>query len=269
MIWLALQAARPTTHLLASKRTECVSPAIFRRRGKIFAVVMQISGDKQIQPPIAVVVAPCGAGMPCRRIVERYAGLLGNIGKRSVVIVVVEAVLAPVRHKDIGPAVVVVVRNGHAETPAVVGHAGLGRHVGERAVVVIMKQRRVGRRLLAVERIKGRAVDDINIEPAVVVVVDQPHAGALGLDDVLLLRTAHLVRPMGQSGLLRIVFEDRRAALHKAARRDRPLLLVELQRVRRTGLLAALGSRLRALSGRLLSRGSSLRAGSLSSKKGG
>ncbi len=50
-----------------------------------------------------------------------------------------------------------------------------------------MEQRRVGRRLLAVQRIEGRAVDHVNVEPSVVVVIDQANARAVGLDDVFLL----------------------------------------------------------------------------------
>ena len=60
-------------------------------------------------------------------------------------IVVVEAILAEVGDIHIGPAIVVVVADGHAKSPAIVGHAGFGRDIGKCAVVVVVKEGGVGR----------------------------------------------------------------------------------------------------------------------------
>ncbi len=160
---------------------------------------MHVSGNKQIQPPIAVVVAPRCSGRPVAKL---HAGLLRNVGKRSVVIVVVQPILAPVGNKNIRPAIVVVVGHRCANTPAVVGYTGFGCYVGKCSVVIVVEERCVRRCLFAVERIEGGAVDDVNIEPAVVVVIDQAHAGAIGFNDVLLLRRSHLVGPLGEPGFL-------------------------------------------------------------------
>ena len=184
---------------------------------------MHIAGDVQIEQSVAVVVAPGRAGRP---VAERHAGLFGHVGEGAVVIVVVEPVLAVVAHVDVGPAVVVVVGNRAAISPAVVGHAGLLRDIGERAVVIVVEQRGVRRLFLAVERVEGRAVDEVDIEPAVVVVVDQANAGAVGLDDEVLLRGAHLVDPAGEPGLFGDVLKDHRAGVDEAARGDGPFLLV-------------------------------------------
>ena len=73
---------------------------------------------------------------------------------------------------------------------------------------------------LPVEGVHRGAVDDIDVEPAVVVVVDEAHAGALGLDDVILCGRAHFVGPVGQAGFLRVVHEDDGAGLHEAAGGD-------------------------------------------------
>ena len=207
-----------------------------RLRGQMVAVEMDVSRNKQIQAPIAVIVAPRSAGRP---IPQLHAGFFRDIGKRPVVVVVVQAVLAPVGHVNIRPAVIVIVCNGHADAPAVVGYAGLRCHIRKGAVVIVMEQRRMGWRLLAIQRIEGRAIHHVNIEPAVVVVVDQANAPAFGLDNVFLLRGPHLVGPMGQSGLLRYVFEDHGPALHKAARGDGPMLRVELGWLRRAAAHAA------------------------------
>ena len=141
-------------------------------------------------------------------------------------VVAVEPVVAEVGNKDVGPAVVVEIRDGHAEAPAVVGDAGLVGHVGKGSVVIVVKERGMGRGALAAERIVGRAVHQIDVEPAVVVVVDQAHAGAVGLQNVFLLRRAHFMAPAGKPRGLGHVLEDHRALFHKPAGGDGPLVLV-------------------------------------------
>ncbi len=68
--------------------------------------------------------------------------------------------------------------------------------------MVVVEQGRMGRLFLAVQSLKRRAVDQIDVRPAVVVVVDQADAGAVGLDDEALLRHAHLVDPAGKPAFL-------------------------------------------------------------------
>src|ERR1700723_4386765 len=98
---------------------------------------MDVAGDKEIKPAVAIVVAKAGTGRP---VAERNAGAFTDVGKGAVMIVVVEPVLAVVGHVEVGPAVIVEVAHGHSEAPAVVGHAGLGSNVGKGAVVVVVKQ---------------------------------------------------------------------------------------------------------------------------------
>ena len=184
---------------------------------------MQVAGDEKIEPAIAVVVAPGCAVAP---VAQRHAGFLGHVGEGAVVVVAVEAVLAEVGDKDVGPAVVVKVANGHTEAPAVVGHAGLRGHVGKRSVVVVMEERGVRRRGLAGERVIGRAIDEVDVEPAVVVVVDKAHAGAVGLQDVLFGAGAHHVLPASQAGRLAHILKNNGAGVDKAACGDGAVLRV-------------------------------------------
>src|SRR5207302_1706388 len=90
--------------------------------------------NKEIEPAVAVIVAPGCASRPAA---ESDAGFFGNIDKGAVVIVVVEAVFAVVGDVNVGPAVVIVVGHGDAKAPAVVGDAGLIGDVGEGAVVIV------------------------------------------------------------------------------------------------------------------------------------
>src|ERR1017187_7420910 len=95
------------------------------------------------------------------------------------------------------------------------------------AVVVVVKQRGVRRRFFAIKRAESRPVDQIIIEPAVVVVVDKANTGAVGLDDELLLRHTHLVYPSGKPCLLGNVFEDDRPLVDESSRGDwSPLFVI-------------------------------------------
>jgi hypothetical protein len=113
---------------------------------------VNVAGNKQVEPPVAVVVAKARAGGP---VAQRDAGSFSHVGKGSVVVVVVQAVFAVVADVEIGPAVVVEVSHRHAKTPAVIGDARFLGHVGKGSVVVVMKERGARRLGLAVQRIEG------------------------------------------------------------------------------------------------------------------
>src|SRR5258708_16895356 len=80
-------------------------------------------------------------------------------------VVVVEPVLAVVADKEIGPAVVVIIRNRAAISPAIIRHPGLLRYFGERSVMIVVEQCGVWRFLLSIQRIQSRALPQIHIEP--------------------------------------------------------------------------------------------------------
>ncbi len=151
------------------------------RGGLVRHVVVNVAGDEEIEAAVAVVVSPGCAGGP---VAERHACFFGDVGEGAVVVVVIEAVLAEVADVDVGPAVVVIVGDGDADTPALVGNAGFFGDVGEGAVVIVVKERSFGCGGFSGQGVGGGAVDEIDVEPAIVVVVDEADAGAVGLDDV-------------------------------------------------------------------------------------
>src|ERR1700732_3836694 len=106
-------------------------------------------------------------------------------------VVVVEPVLAVVADKEIGPAVAVIIRNRAAVSPAIIRHPGLLRYFGERSVMIVVEQCGVWRLFLSIERIECRAVHEIDIEPAIVVEVDQADARTIGLNNEVFLWHAH------------------------------------------------------------------------------
>src|ERR1019366_1625700 len=190
VIRLARQSARSAIYCHAAVKAGRIVDGLGSGDGQVVAVKMHVAGDVEIEQSVAVVIAPTGTGRP---VAKRYACGFGYIGKCAVMIVVVETVFAVVADVHVGPSIVVVVRDAHAISPTIVGYPSLGSHIGERAVVVVMKQRRVRRLFLAIECIEGRSVDQVNVEPAVIVVVDQADTRAVGFDDEILLWHAHLV----------------------------------------------------------------------------
>src|ERR1700758_3499300 len=130
-------------------------------------VVVDVAGDKQVKAAITVVIAPGSAVGP---VSQCDSGLLANIRKSAIVVIAIEAVFAEVGDEDVRPAIIVKVADRHTESPAVVGHACLGGHIGERAVVVVVKERGMRRCGFAGKSVVGGAVHEVNIKPAVIVV---------------------------------------------------------------------------------------------------
>jgi hypothetical protein len=90
-----------------------------------------------------------------------------------------------------------------------------------------VEQGGVGRGCLAGKRVVGASVDQVDVEPTVFVVVQQRHTRAWGLEDVLLLRSAHSVVPDGEAGFGGYVLKDHRAGFYEAASGDGALFGVE------------------------------------------
>ena len=94
----------------------------------------------------------------------------------------VEKAFAVGGHKQVDVAVVVVITSGDAHAESTAGNAGFFRHVGEGAVVVVAIQG-VAKRFLGLEEIGRPAVDQEDVHPAVVIVVEEGAAGAHGFGE--------------------------------------------------------------------------------------
>ena len=90
----------------------------------------------------------------------------------------VEPVFAEVRYINVWPPVIVVVPHGYAEAPAFVGDAGLFRNVSECAVMVVVQKHGARRCFLALQPGESRAIQEVNVQPAIGVVIEQRHAGS-------------------------------------------------------------------------------------------
>src|SRR4029077_2091917 len=130
---------------------------------------------------VVVVIAESRAGAPATGIA--HAGFSSDVGERSIAIVVIEHGAVEISNVEIFPSVVVVVANRQAEAPSTVRDPGFGAYVGEGAVVIVAVEL-VGMALAGAHVFQGGAVDQEDVHPAVVVVIEDGDASAHGLNDV-------------------------------------------------------------------------------------
>src|SRR6266496_2496271 len=121
----------------------------------------------------------------------------------------------------------VVVAPTRPRRPSAKLDAGFLGHVGERAIVVVVEQHCFRRRLFALVGVQGRTVEQVDIQPAVVVVVEQCHTGARNLNDRALVGIAGAMMKLVNPRLMCDVFEDDWRALNKTAGSNGTMLRVE------------------------------------------
>src|SRR5262249_58256514 len=98
-----------------------------------------------------------------------------DIGEGAVAVVPVEDVGPQRGHKDVDEAVIVVVAERTPHSVRGTADAGLLGYVRELSGAVVVE-----------ELVLPRRVDEVDVEPAIVVVVEEPAPGSHGLDDVFL-----------------------------------------------------------------------------------
>ena len=145
----------------------------------------------KIESAVVVVVEPHGARAPSRR---RDSGLLRHIGERAVAVVVIQNASPILRHVDVGEAVAVVIAHRDALAIASGANARLLRDVGKSAVAIVAIERIAQRRLGIIE-VALPAVDQIDVHPSVIVVVQKGAARAGGFRQIFLSRLAGCVCP--------------------------------------------------------------------------
>ena len=153
------------------------------RRGGLRIELLVLRDDK-VEQPIPVVVHEAAAGTPLVR-GTADACRAGDVGEAAVAIVAVERVRAPIGDEKIQLAVVVVVARADGAAPAGPAKPAGVRHVLECAVPDIPVQ--AARRCLVLgEALQRGSVDEKGVQLGVAVVIQERHARAIGLDDVVL-----------------------------------------------------------------------------------
>src|SRR6266849_3117468 len=152
---------------------------------------------------VAVVVHESAAGAPGFAAAGDVC-FFADVGEGAVSIVVIENVLAVVGDVEIVEAVVVIVPDAHALAPAGVSQASLFGDVGECAVVIVAVEM-AGGRFAGGQAFQFRTVHNENIGPAVIVIIEDGHAGSRSLDDVFLRVFAAEDDRRGEASFLRDV----------------------------------------------------------------
>ena len=179
----ALQARWTARDLDALVGAICV----FGQRSGLY-IEVDVVADEEVEVAVFVVVEKCAAGVPAQAILEQ-ASLLGYVGKSAVAVVAEERILAVVADEEIVPAVVVVVAHAAGLAPAAAGEAGLECDVGKRAVAIVFEE--MANRLLAFGKaFEAPAVDEENVDPVVVVVVEEGRAAACGFKQIFVAMLA-------------------------------------------------------------------------------
>ncbi len=143
----------------------------------LVARVVGVLPDEEVEVAVAVVVAPGGARPPGR---VPDAGLRRVVREGAVAVVVVQDVAPVAGHEQVHESIVVVVRRDGAHAVARVAEAGLLGDVRERAVAIVAEE--TAARPLGLRRRQRARLHDVEVHPAVVVVVEpgQPRADHLG-----------------------------------------------------------------------------------------
>ena len=175
VIAFARQSSRPAHHVDPSELAKIRGNPSLPGNRRILDVVLHIPGHEQIQQTVAVVVAP---RRPRRPSPQRHARLLRDVRKSPIVIVVVQAVLPEIRHINIRPPVVVVVAHRDAESPSFVRYSRFLRHIRKGPVMIIVEEHRSWRSFFSLHGLDRGSIQQVNIKPAVIVVVQQRYAGS-------------------------------------------------------------------------------------------
>src|SRR5262249_27086005 len=145
--------------------------------------------NHEVYKSVAVVIAEGGSSGPTA---VGYSGLLRYVGERSIADVLVKHIPAQAGDIHFGPAIVVVVADGSAHGEAGGGYPGLVCYVSESAVMVVVEESASG--FFAFEgHVDSGRVGEIDVGPAVAVVIDDDDAAAHGFDDVLLFRRGEML----------------------------------------------------------------------------
>lgn len=147
-------------------------------------IEVDVIGDHQVEMAITVVIDKGAAISPG----FARAGdtcFLADGGKSSVAIVAIKDVFSVVGDVEIFPAIIVIIADADSLPPTGVGQAGFARDLGESAVVIVMVEM-TGREVAGGRRIESGAVNDEDVRPAIVVIVEDGDAGPGSLDDVFL-----------------------------------------------------------------------------------
>ena len=153
----------------------------FRRR--VGWIKLDVVAYEEIEASVAVIIEEGATRAPANTIIVK-AGLASDVGKGAVAVVVEQNVVSPEAAKKIVPAIVVVVADADSRLPAGAGEPGSFCDVSEGPIAVVLVEMRSG--LLSGRPVLAQScsVGQINIQPAITVVIKKSDPAAFGFDNV-------------------------------------------------------------------------------------
>ena len=132
-------------------------------------------------------------------------GLPGDVGEGAITGVVVKHVLTPISDEQVFKPVVVVIADANTGRPTRTEQTGFCRHIGEGAIPVGLVQAVRGAFRSGLESCPA---EDENVEPAVIIVIEQGASAAHRFHDVVLSGNAAIDGGRMQAGRFRHIGES-------------------------------------------------------------
>src|SRR5437667_7862897 len=164
------------TLVVARMAIGTVAGPVFAAPKVIFWRPLDVIGDNQVEPTVLIVVKPPRTRGPAAFV--RDTGLGGDVGKRSVAVIVVKDRVAIAGDVQIGISVIVEVPHGNTlAVVALTADSGFFGDVGKCAVpIIVVKSRAQGMQWFV--DVGGGRLHKEKIHQPVLVIVDPANAGA-------------------------------------------------------------------------------------------
>src|SRR5262245_36787377 len=158
-------------------------PGLWRGRG--LEVEVDVIGDEEVEVAVLVVIDE-GRAAPPSGLQARHADLLRYVREHALAVVFIKRVPAVVRNEKVVEAVVVVIADADRLPPPRASQPRLFGHVGESPVTVVAVET-ICRLLPFRKAAEARPVDEEEVEPAVVVVIEPGDTAAGRFQQVFVL----------------------------------------------------------------------------------
>src|SRR5713101_4857737 len=200
---VAIVVKQPPRPRLEDARNTRMMRAVLVDAAPARLVELRKLANEKVQPPIVVVIEPHRARTPSW---SRDAGLLRHIRESPVTIIMIEDAASVLRHVQIGKAVAIIIPRRYSHSVAATGDARLFRHICERAVAIV-PIKRIAQRLRRTIEITLAAIHQINVHPAVVIVIKKRAARPARLRQIFLRGLPCCVKPADPALRRRYLFK--------------------------------------------------------------
>src|SRR5207249_4702066 len=174
----------------------------------VFRRPVHIIGDYQVEIAVLVIVKPGATGCPFPHVGN--AGSFCYVSERAVAVVVKEDGTSVPRNIQIRGAVVVIIARGYPHAEKTRGpHLRLFGYIGEGSVSVIAVERAAQGPTGSVD-FCGGAIDQENVRPSIIVIIDPSASRAHRLNEVL-LRRCRVIVDERDSGRFRYIGKSNRS----------------------------------------------------------